>query len=419
MRRFATVFQFEFKNYVKNKSFVISTILIALVIGIVMFVPNVIDLSDVLGVSTEKTLEEDKEDAEEAAEDKSKYGLVDTNGYFADTSLLEPYYEDAEFVDYPDEKSLEDAIEKEKVEAGFVVEDDTHFRYLVWNNHMFGEEVLGFQEAMTVLHKQLFCQEKNLDFQEFASTYDAPVEYEQEVLGKDATDNYWYSYALVIVIFMIIVLYCVMIATSVTSEKSNRAIEVLVTSIDSKFLLFGKVLSGALAAILQVGIILATALVCYQINRDAWGGALDPILHIPGTVLWAFAMFGIGGFLFYAFLYGALGALVSKTEDVNKSIGSLQMLVMLVYFVVLFSLDNVDGILIKVCSFLPISSYSAMFVRIAMGNVEVWEIAVSFVILVVSTIGVGWLAAKIYRMGTLRYGNPISIKNALKNLKND
>lgn len=419
MRRFATVFQFEFKNYTKNKSFVISTILIALVIGIVMFVPNVIDLSDVLGVSTEKTLEEDKEDAEEAAEDKSKYGLVDTNGYFADTSLLEPYYEDAEFVNYPDEKSLEDAIEKEKVEAGFVVEDDTHFRYLVWNNHMFGDDVLVFQEAMTVLHKQLFCQEKNLDFQEFAATYDAPVEYEQEVLGKDATDNYWYSYALVIVIFMIIVLYCVMIATSVTSEKSNRAIEVLVTSIDSKFLLFGKVLSGALAAILQVGIILATALVCYQINRDAWGGALDPILHIPGTVLWAFAMFGIGGFLFYAFLYGALGALVSKTEDVNKSIGSLQMLVMLVYFVVLFSLDNVDGILIKVCSFLPISSYSAMFVRIAMGNVEVWEIAVSFVILVASTVGVGWLAAKIYRMGTLRYGNPISIKNALKNLKND
>lgn len=419
MRRFATVFQFEFKNYVRNKSFVISTILIALVIGIVMFVPNVIDLSDVLGMSTEKTVEEDKEDAEEAAEDKSKYGLVDTNGYFADTSLLEPYYEAAEFVNYPDEKSLEDAIEKEEVEAGFIVEDDTHFRYLVWNNHMFGEDVIGFQEAMTVLHKQLFCQEKNLDFQEFASTYDAPVEYEQEVLGKDATDNYWYSYALVIVIFMIIVLYCVMIATSVTSEKSNRAIEVLVTSIDSKFLLFGKVLSGALAAILQVGIILATALVCYQINRDAWGGALDTILHIPGTVLWAFAMFGIGGFLFYAFLYGALGALVSKTEDVNKSIGSLQMLVMLVYFIVLFSLDNVDGILIKVCSFLPISSYSAMFVRIAMGNVEVWEIAVSFVILVISTIGVGWLAAKIYRMGTLRYGNPISIKNALKNLKNE
>ena len=419
MRRFATVFQFELKNYIKNKSFVISTILIALIIGVVMFVPSVIDMSDTLGTSTEQTKEEDKEDAEDEEEEKSRYGLLDSNGYFADRSLLESYYEDVEFVNYSDEKTMKEDLEKEKIEAGYVVEDDSHFRYLVWNNHMFGGDATVFQQVMTVLHKQIYCQEKNLDFQEISANYDAPVEYEQEVLGKDASDNYWYSYGLVIVIFMIIVMYCVMIATSVASEKSNRAIEVLVTSIDSKYLLFGKVLSGAVAAFLQVGIILTTALVCYQINRDAWGGALDSVLNIPTNVLLAFAMFGIGGFLFYAFLYGALGALVSKTEDVNKSTGSMQMIVMLVYFVVLFQLDNVDGILIKVCSFLPISSYSAMFVRIAMGNVEVWEIAVSFAILVASTIGVGCLAAKIYRMGTLRYGNPISIKNAFKNLKND
>lgn len=419
MRRFATVFQFEFKNYVKNKTFMVATILIALLVGIAMFIPNMIDMSDMLGISTEQLKEEEKEDEKDETEEKSQYGLLDANGYFADQSLLASYYENVEFVNYSDEEAMKKDLENEKIEVGFVVEDDSHFRYLVWNNHMFGEDATVFQQVMTVVHKQVYCQERKLDFQEFASGYDAPVEYEQEVLGKDASDNYWYSYALVIVIFMIIVMYCVMIATSVASEKSNRAIEVLVTSIDSKYLLFGKVLAGAVAAFLQVGIVLASALICYQINRDAWGGVLDSILHIPGTVLWAFAMFGIGGFLFYAFLYGALGALVSKTEDVNKATGSMQMIVMVVYFIVMFQLDNVDGILIKVCSFLPISSYSAMFVRIAMGNVEVWEVAVSFVVLVLSTIGIGWLAAKIYRMGTLRYGNPISIKNAIKNLKND
>ena len=218
---------------------------------------------------------------------------------------------------------------------------------------------------------------------------------------------------------MIIILYCVMIATSVASEKSNRAIEVLVTSIDSKFLLFGKVLSGALAAFLQVGIILGVTLLSYQANRDVWGSVLDPVLHIPSDVLIAFTFFGIGGFLFYACLYGALGALVSKTEDVNKSVGGLQMIVMIVYVVVLMQLDNTDGIIVKVCSYLPFSSYCAMFVRIALGNVAMWEIVVSFAILVVSTVFVGWLAAKIYRMGTLRYGNPISIRTALKNLKGE
>ena len=127
--------------------------------------------------------------------------------------------------------------------------------------------------------------------------------------------------------------------------------------------------------------------------------------------------FGIGGFLFYAFLYGAMGALVSKTEDIQKSAGTLQMIIMVVYFAVLFQLQNVHGMIMKVCSFLPISSYSAMFVRIGMGKVETYEVIISAVILYASIIFTGWIGATIYRMGTLRYGNPIKLRNALKGLK--
>ena len=78
---------------------------------------------------------------------------------------------------------------------------------------------------------------------------------------------------------------------------------------------------------------------------------------------------------------------------------------------------NVDGPIIKVLSFLPISSYSTMFARIAMGTVAPWEIIISFLILAASIFGAGVLGAKIYRMGTLRYGNPISLTKALKDLK--
>lgn len=141
------------------------------------------------------------------------------------------------------------------------------------------------------------------------------------------------------------------------------------------------------------------------------------LLDIPAEVLITFAFFGIGGFLFYTFIYGAMGALVSKTEDINKSAGGVQMVIMIVYFAVLFQLMNVDGIVIKVASFLPISSYSAMFARVAMGNVAMWEIVLSFVILVASTIVMGLIGSKIYRMGTLRYGNPIKLKNAIKSIR--
>ena len=216
---------------------------------------------------------------------------------------------------------------------------------------------------------------------------------------------------------MLIVFYGQMIAVAVTNEKSNRSIEVLVTTTTPNSLLFGKVIAGAIASLCQVGIILGAVLLSYQANRSLWGGMLDMVFNIPAEVLISFAFFGLGGYLFYAFLYGAMGALVSKTEDISKSSGGLMMVVMIVYFIALLQLTNVDGIAMKVLSFLPISSYSAMFVRIAMGTVNTWEIIVSFVILVASIFGAGILGAKIYRMGTLRYGNPIKLTAALKDLK--
>ena len=73
----------------------------------------------------------------------------------------------------------------------------------------------------------------------------------------------------------------------------------------------------------------------------------------------------------------------------------------------------------KVLSFLPFSSYSAMFSRVALGTVSIVEVIISALILVVCVFGAGFLAAKIYRMGTLRYGNPIKLSTALKTIKQD
>lgn len=418
MRRFLTVYEFELKSYMKNKSFVITTIVLAVLLFGAMFLPRVFDMSDMLGIESTKTEDGKKDTEDKNKEDATRLGLVDEEGLFADLSMLEQAFgDDVNIVKLDNVKELEKAVKKEEITAGFDVKDDLHYEYYVLNREMFDENQAVFEEVLSMVHQQRFCEEQGIDYASFMAEYNAPVDCTEQILGKDAEDNYWYCYALVIVIFMMIILYGVMVATSVTVEKSNRSIEVLVTSIDAKYLLFGKVFAGATAAILQLGLILAAVLGGYAINHTFWGDALDMVLDIPGEVLAAFAVFGIGGFLFYAFLYGAMGALVSKTEDINKTAGTLQMVIMIVYFAVLFQLQNPDGIVMKVCSFLPFSSYSAMFVRIGMGTVAMWEIVVSAVILFVSIFGVGWLAAKIYRMGTLRYGNPIKLSTALKNIK--
>lgn len=419
MKRFMTVFEFELMSYIKNKSFMITTILMAVLLGAVMFLPRFIDMSDMLGIESSESREETASGQEEqSSEDVARLGIVDENKVFMNQSLLEQAFGDAEFIFMANREDLKRAVIKEEIDAGFYVKDDRNYQYYVLNRDMSDGNQVIFSEVLSLVHKQLYCEEQNLDYETFAAGYEAPIQCEEEILGKDAADNFWYCYALVIVIFMVIILYGVMIATSVTTEKSNRSIEVLVTSIDSKYLLFGKVFAGAAAVIVQLALILGAVLIGYGMNHTAWGDKLDMLLDIPADVLTAFAVFGIGGFLFYAFLYGAMGALVSKTEDINKTAGTLQMVIMLVYFAVLFQLQKPDGMIMKVCSFLPFSSYSAMFVRIGMGKVAPWEVVMSAVILFVSIFFVGWLAAKIYRMGTLRYGNPIKLSRALKDMKN-
>ena len=141
------------------------------------------------------------------------------------------------------------------------------------------------------------------------------------------------------------------------------------------------------------------------------------MLNIPAEVLIVFGIFGLLGYLLYSFLFGGLGALVSKVEDVNKSATPLTMIMVVVFMLVMMNLTEPDGSLMKLLSYIPFSSCVAMFVRVGMGTVSVIEIVISAILLIVTTLGAGFIGAKIYRQGTLKYGNPISISTALKSLK--
>ncbi len=417
MKRFLIIFEYEFMNYLKNKSFVITTVLISVLMGALMFLPSIFDMSELLGIESDSDQTEDKEDETPDGE-KDTMLIFDKSGAFVDLTILESTFADVKWEKAESADKLKEKVEAEEVEAGFIVNSLTSYEYCVHNKDMNDYNTNLFESALITMNRIVYCQQNGMNYQEVMTAFSPVIKGDVNVLGKDMADNYWYCYILVIVVFMIIIFYGVMVATSVTQEKSNRSIEVLVTSVDTNSLFFGKVLAGTCAALLQSGIIMGSVLGCYHLNRESWGGMLDMLFDIPAEVIIAFAFFGLGGLLFYTFIYGALGALVSKTEDINKASGGVQMIIMIVYFIGLFCMSDIDGIIMKVASFLPISSYSAMFSRIAMGNVATWEVIISFIILVVSTIIVGFIGSKIYRMGTLRYGNPIKLTNALKSITN-
>lgn len=424
MKKFSVVFVYELKNYIQNKSYMVSTILIAVLLAAIMFLPRIFDMSDMLGENTadSSSVQDSIDENEDSIQNSDESGILllyDKSGVFGDLSLIKTAFYDYDIQTKTSKEDIEEAVKNSDDTIGFVVNSLTEYEYYVNNSDMYDSNCNIFNSLLITANQIKFCQDNGLDYEKSIPYFYPEIKSNKNVLGKDMSNNYMYCYILIIFIFMIIILYGVMVATSVTQEKSNRTIEVLITSSNTNILFFGKVFAGAVAALFQTALILGSVMISYQINHDAWHGVLDFLLDIPSEVLVTFAFFGLGGFLFYTFIYGAVGALVSKTEDINKSAGGVQMLIMIVYFAVLIQLSNIDGIVMKVASWLPISSYSAMFARVAMGNVEMWEVVLSFVILAVSIVGIGFLGAAIYRMGTLRYGNPIKLSNAIKAIRNN
>ncbi|MCI9337752.1 MAG: ABC transporter permease [Lachnospiraceae bacterium] len=415
MKRFGIVLKYELKEYFTNKVFMGLTVALVVLGAAALFLPRFVDMSGFTGVKVVGGGSEET-GGESTEEEKALYLYVDEAGV-VQLQILQEMFPDVDWQEAGDADALRASVEAQDAEAGFVVTGATQYEYYVYNKAMTDRNPDIFGQAMKLFYRIQYSREKGWDLGEITAMYDVPVTVTEQILNKDSGSNYWYCYVLVIIVFMLIVYYGQMIAVSVTSEKSNRAIEVLVTSTSPNSLLFGKVIAGAVGGVFQMGVILGAVLLSYQVNREQWGGMLDMFLHIPGNVLISFAFFGLGGYLFYAFLFGAMGALVSKTEDISKSVSGLMVVVMGVYFFSLMQLMNVDGPVIKVLSFLPISSYSTMFARVAMGSVAIWEIVLSFLILAVSIVGTGMVGAKLYRMGTLRYGNPIKIGTALKDLR--
>ncbi len=412
MREFFIVLKFEFLNFFKNKAFIISTLILTAMIIIGLSFPTIQDtfFSDDKG---------EESGDEIVSGDMGQYGYIDNSQGKVNLEALKESFLGGSLKEYSSSESLEKDVNRDKIEAGFILEDSLKYKYVIKNNEMMDFSQGRFEEALLESYRVREFEELGLDYEEARAIINPEISFDTVILGKDSAKNYMYTYILVFGLYFMLIMYGQLIASSVASEKSNRAMEVLVTSTDSKNLIFGKVIAGALAGFLQFAIIIGVGMISYKLNRAAWDNSLDFLFDIPGNILLNFAIFGTLGYLLYAFIFGALGALVSRTEDISASATPVTIIFVGVFFISIMGMQNTEGLLLKVASFVPLSSFMAMFVRLSMGSVANWEVAVSLAILLVTTILIGILASKIYRMGTLRYGNPIKLRDALKGLKED
>lgn len=420
MKQFLIVLKFELNNYFKNKSFMMTTLLLALVLAAVVIVPTMIpgflddESSTPKQENSEEIVVETIDPTEEEMELETLGLCIQSDAKDANPELVCSAYP-ADWTIFEKEKDLKNAVKEGEVEAGFIMQSPTEVTYVVNNSNMY--DYLGdtFTLSLAEVYKQQYLMEQGLTAEQIVESESFYVSMDEEILGKDSVSNYGYTYILVFVVYFLIIFYGQMIATSVTTEKSNRAIEILVTSVSSNSLIFGKVLAGAIAGVLQATVILGSGFAAYNMVGDKWGGILDFLFDIPAYVMITYVVFAVLSYLLYAFIFGMLGALVSKTEDISKSSSPVLMIYIASFLIAVFGMtSNSDSMMMKVASYIPFTSGNAMFIRVSMGSVATWEVVVSALLLGVSCVIAGVLAAKIFRFGTLHYGNPIKFKTALK-----
>jgi ABC-2 type transport system permease protein len=227
------------------------------------------------------------------------------------------------------------------------------------------------------------------------------------------------STGLIVLIFMAIITYGVWVAMSVAEEKGSRVMELMLNATTPLQMLAGKVIGNGAAGLTQYGIIMAAVIgglvAQAPIHKAVVGsdagtqfGGLSP------AVLAAFVVLFVLGFLMYSLLYAALGSLVSRQEDVQSATSPLMMLIMVGYFMSVFGLQAIDETWVKVASFVPFFSPYLMLARVSAGHVEAWEFGLAVVLLAISIAVALFVAARIYSAGVLLYGQRVSLAQVLK-----
>ncbi|MBQ0135631.1 MAG: ABC transporter permease [Oscillospiraceae bacterium] len=394
MKQFLTVFKFELLGQLKNKIAIVITAVIVIGLALVLSYPrfNI-----------------------EPLEDKHLKEVALVNSSSMSDEVLKPAFENAfskeagyNLTFLVPEDELKTLVLNDEYDAIIEIIGPTSINYVVKTVGLYDYETSIASETLKSLYQYNTLAEMGLSEEEVNQFFSSNIDVNTIVTGKDQTTSFWYTYVIVMILYFVLLIYGQFVATSVAGEKSSRAMEVLITSAKPMNLMFGKVLGSGCAGLIELLIILGSAIGFYKLNEDViTNDIVSSVFGIPTYVALMTILFFILGYFIFAFMYGAAGSLASRTEDISALVMPVMVLFMITFFVAIIGMNNgsVDELYFKVLSFLPTFSSMLMLVRICMGEVATWEIILSVVIQLISILGLGVLCSRIYRAGILMYGN--------------
>lgn len=239
--------------------------------------------------------------------------------------------------------------------------------------------------------------------------------------GKEGTGglaSFFFGYGIALVLYMMIAIYGQSILRGVLEEKTSRVAEVVISSVKPDALLAGKILGAGLVAVTQVTAWLAMSFLMYQVRgpllqlfgAPPMAGAAVRIPSVAPLVGVALFLFFVLGFLLYAALFGAVGAMVSNQEDVQQAATPVMLLLIASLVFMQPILLNPSSTLARTMSWLPFSAPLMMPLRMALIAIPWYEIVGALLSVAVGCWVAIWASARIYRVGLLMYGKRPNIR---------
>jgi ABC-2 type transport system permease protein len=243
------------------------------------------------------------------------------------------------------------------------------------------------------------------------------AEVEVKTIGGNTEVEFFAAYGLFFLMYMVIMLYAMNTARSIIEEKSSRVFEVLLSTIRPDEMLAGKILGVGSVGLTQVGIWMAAAGILGTIFSASLLGVSggEPIFTVGQLVF--FIAFFIYGFMLYSSIAAALGAMTNSEQELQQLNMFLVMPLAFCMLCLVAMIKNPDSTLSRVVSLIPFCSPLLMNFRVSLGNPQPWELALSFVLMTLTILGILWVASRIYRVGILMYGKKPNLPEILRWLK--
>jgi len=434
MSKTLLIIQREFSTRVKKKSFIILTVLMPFIFAALVFVP--IWLAGI----------EDN--------DQKAVAIYDaTNHYLTDFKDSKSY----RFVPIADPDNPSYYSDSTQYEAVVVIRENlaTHPDGItIFSPRQVQDGLLSY--VQNVVNERVRCDklaatdidgiEKIIDDVQSEVTVSTK---KRNAEGKEAESSTDIAIAagmvLTLLIYMFVMTYGGMVMQGVMEEKTNRIVELMVSSVKPFQLLAGKIVGVALVGFVQLAIwgvmffaIIAAAGVLFGVAPDvssqtAMTGAASPISDAPaiaaqggGNEMLAaitnlpflemavlFVLYFIGGYLLYASFFAAIGASVNEQEDSSQFMMPMVLIMVFGLYAAMGSVQNTDGPLAFWASLFPLTSPIVMMVRVPF-SVPLWQEILSISILYATAILFVWISGRIYRVGILMYGKKPSVKEMLK-----